>query len=200
MEDELKMELKRQSVHFTGLGMIPIIYIFGSELASFLIASGALVLFGYSIYVRRKNEHTRFKKLRKVNDKVQKILDSMDRNDPFPYRGALYMLISGAAVALLFSPAIASAAIAVLCVGDSFSTIVGKLKGKHILPVSSHKTWEGTITFFTMSLLACLVFLDPVMAFIAALSGAFIEASVPLNDNLTVPIFVGIFLAMASLI
>ncbi|MBU4124552.1 MAG: phosphatidate cytidylyltransferase, partial [Nanoarchaeota archaeon] len=82
-----------------------------------------------------------------------------------------------------------------LAAGDSFSTLVGKLYGKHPLPINHKKTWEGSIAFFVMAF-TILWFFDPTKAIYVALITMVVEMLPKLDDNLTIPLAVGILLSL----
>ncbi|HSB47824.1 MAG TPA: hypothetical protein VLD37_07470 [Candidatus Bilamarchaeum sp.] len=93
---------------------------------------------------------------------------------------------AGVLVALTFlaEPSRIAAVIFILGIGDGVSTIAGRL-GKVKLPHNPSKTLEGSIAFVAASLPA--YFLIGPLVLPAALVGAIAE-SLPLEDNLTIPI------------
>jgi phytol kinase len=98
---------------------------------------------------------------------------------------------------LIYPTPTARAAIAVLAIGDSAASLTGILIGRHKLPYSRGKTIEGTIAGFTASLLAASIFQPPTRALIAALTGTLAEAlPTPFNDNLVIPLAVGLALTI----
>lgn len=90
-----------------------------------------------------------------------------------------------------FNMSIANAAIIILVLGDASSTLIGKKLGKNKLPYHSHKTWQGTITFFLVGFLGAWTQIPLEIAFLGAASGALIEAYSPGDDNISIPIFCG---------
>jgi len=105
-------------------------------------------------------------------------------------RGFLYFFLGIIATLLIFSfnISIAYAAILMLLIGDSASTLVGKKYGKHKLPLKKFKSVEGTLAFFVVGLLCTIIFLPPQIAVIGALAGALTEAYSPIDDNIPIPI------------
>lgn len=98
---------------------------------------------------------------------------------------------------LIFPRETASAAIAVLALGDSAAALTGSLTGKHKLPYCKEKTIEGTIAGFIAAYIAANYFLSPSRALVAALSGTLAETlPMPFNDNLIIPLIVGLTLTI----
>jgi dolichol kinase len=87
------------------------------------------------------------------------------------------------------------AGIVVLSVGDSLSTLAGKLAGKHSLFFNREKTWEGTLAFFLTTYSVLIPFLDVREALLLSSAGSLLESvPAPLDDNLTLPITVSALL------
>lgn len=105
-------------------------------------------------------------------------------------RGFLYFFLSIIATLVLFSfnLSIAYAAILLLLIGDSFSTIIGKKFGIHKLPLKKFKSWEGSLAFFIVGFICCSIFLPPFPAFVGALTGTLTEAYSPVDDNIPIPL------------
>ena len=79
----------------------------------------------------------------------------------------------------------ACAAIAVLALGDSFSTIVGKSYGRHRIGV---KSLEGFLAFVAAAYVGALLFVDQQTALTFAFIGGLVELLININDNLTIPV------------
>jgi len=103
-------------------------------------------------------------------------------------------------VAFRNEPVIAAAVWGILAFGDGCATLVGKHVRTAPLPWNREKSWGGTITFFTVSLVACHFLLQffgtrpPIASIlftagVTALVCAIVE-SLPtgIDDNLTVPL------------
>ncbi len=98
---------------------------------------------------------------------------------------------------LIFPRETASAAIAILALGDSVAALTGSLTGKHKLAFSKDKTIEGSLAGFIVAYIAANYFLSPTRALVAALSGTLAEAlPTPFNDNLVIPLLVGLALTI----
>ena len=106
---------------------------------------------------------------------------------------------------LLFNPAVAMAALVPLIFGDRAGLLVGKSVGRISL---KGKTLEGSLGCLTTSFLTYLfmarvwpeVFGYPlIILFFAALIGTLAEVLPrPFDDNLTIPLAVGLFLTIAT--
>lgn len=190
-EEKMNVELKRQMVHGSGILLILVLQIFGSFWSAIIFASG-LAFFIIWSFMRKSN--IRIKAFSGIEDFIIGELKTYERQGEY-FRGVV-MYITGILLATLLFPVwIASACIAVLAGGDSFSTLVGKLYGRHPLPINRKKTWEGSIAFFLVSLLI-LWFFDPSKAIYIALIATFVEMLPRLDDNLTIPLIVGILFSL----
>lgn len=109
----------------------------------------------------------------------------------FPGQGAIFFILGCFTVIGLFPPDIASAAILVLAVGDSFSTLVGKHFGKHKM---GSKSIEGTVAGIVLGFLGAFIFVPFLTAFLGAFVAMLAEAldiklfNRVVDDNLLVPI------------
>ena len=96
---------------------------------------------------------------------ISGIVDKTERDgviDEFPGKGAITFFI-GSLLALLFFGSninVASAAIIILALGDSFSTLVGRRFGRHKIFYSSEKSIEGTIGGFVPAFVGAMVFIS----------------------------------------
>lgn len=104
----------------------------------------------------------------------------------------------GIAISLLIFPEpISYVAISVLTLGDGGAHIFGMNFGKNRLPFNKGKNLEGTIAGFIFALMGALIFVDPVRAVIASVVGMIVEGLPnPINDNLLMPLVVGIVLSL----
>ncbi|OYT26428.1 MAG: hypothetical protein B6U97_03870 [Candidatus Altiarchaeales archaeon ex4484_96] len=113
--------------------------------------------------------------------------------ESFPYRGAIFYALGVSPAILLLDVNTACAIIAILSIGDSTSTIVGKSVGQIRI---GHKSLEGSLAFIFFSFIGAWFFLpqQPVYALLLSFLGAVIELSniyhdhLLMDDNLLVPI------------
>jgi len=113
-------------------------------------------------------------------------------------RGFLYFFLGIIAtlVIISFNLSIAYASILLLLIGDSLSTIVGRKFGKHRLAYSKHKSLEGSLAFFIVGFICCLILLPPIPAFTGALAGTLTEAYSPIDDNIPIPLISAMVMAL----
>jgi glycerol-3-phosphate acyltransferase PlsY len=116
--------------------------------------------------------------------------------------GASYMLIASLIAVSAFPRDIAVLALAFLAVGDPLATIIGQRWGRKRL---FGKTLEGDLACFVSCIAIGFVFqqvgvdvpLWPIVL-LGALSATVAQAvSLPINDNLTIPLFAGLIMRMA---
>ena len=111
------------------------------------------------------------------------------------FTGASHILLSGWLCPLLFSVPAASLAMTCIILGDSAAALVGRRWGSHRYSNGS-RSLEGSTAFFLASIIAALVV--PGIPLWIGLAGALlatvVEAlSTRVDDNLSVPLLVGLF-------
>lgn len=114
-------------------------------------------------------------------------------------RGFIFFFVSLAATLILFGHnlEVANAAIIILALGDSFSTLIGTRWGKHPLIFNSNKSWEGSLTFILAAFIGALTQVPPLAALIGAVAGSITEAYSPIDDNLTIPLIAGAVITLS---
>jgi dolichol kinase len=127
---------------------------------------------------------------------LEKFTIKRERPGAFPLSGAVFFFLGVLCAFLLYQPLYAAAATAVLAVGDSVSTVAGKIWGRHKLPFDGGRSWEGSLAFFAFSAAILLLFVRPEKALVAAFLTALVEMLPKLDDNFTVPIAAGLFLTL----
>ena len=101
---------------------------------------------------------------------------------------------------IIFSPQIAYVSIATLTLGDASASIFGKKYGKTRFPFNKAKSVEGSLLGFIIAFLGANLFIDPVRAFIGAITGMIVESlPTPISDNLAVPLVTGLALSLTFL-
>jgi dolichol kinase len=137
---------------------------------------------------------------------VASLIDETERPDARstrPGRGAIRFFL-GSFLALLLYPErieIVSAAILVLALGDSVSTLVGRPLGRHPLPYNPEKSWEGSVGGFLASLLGALFLVPSPLALLGAFAGMLVESlPLPIDDNVTIPAAAATAMVAASLL
>ena len=184
----MNFETKRQLVHLSGLAFVAV--------AQFLDRTAAILMFFiigiyflvYSEYVLKVRQRVGFRRIfLKYERKVRR-----------PFTGAIWFYFACAVTFFIFPRSIASAACAILAVGDSVATLIGYNFGKH--KILGKKTLEGTLAFFVSTFFVSLIWLRWEVAFIAALTGTLVELGVSakkiealrntgwIDDNWLIPI------------
>ena len=123
-----------------------------------------------------------------------------------PGKGTL-AYIGGVLLSLiLFEENIALAAIMVLAVGDSVSHMVGKYFGKRKYSIGSPKHLEGTAAGIFFASIAASMFVTPRLAFLGSIAGMLVESvelkigKMIIDDNLTIPLAVGLTIYLLNLL
>lgn len=127
---------------------------------------------------------------------VSCLIDSLERENVRPAKGALYFGLSSIACLVFFPKDIVVPAVVALSLLDGLATIFGYYFGRHRLV--GGKTAEGTGSGILLTFLALLLILPPLQAVISALVAGVVELVSPVDDNLTVPVFVCLALALMA--
>ena len=115
-----------------------------------------------------------------------------------------YVAISALVAFLLFQKHVAVVAMCFLAIGDPLSDIVGTRFGKRKLFA---KSMEGNLTCFVSCLLVgfalsySVLDISLLLVIIGAFSAALIQAlPLPVNDNLSIPLFSGLCMSLADIL
>lgn len=193
----MDLETRRQFVHMSGVGVA--LYVkWVNDAYGYLLTLASLIL----AFLAGLALTTAYKKGIKIPLLVQ-LIDLTERPEVIrdaPGKGALSFFL-GSLLALIFfgfDVGIASASIAVLALGDSASTLVGRNFGWHKIQYNRSKSWEGTLGGLVLATVGASLLLWPELALVGAIGGMFIE-SLPLktDDNITVPLGAGTAMSLA---
>lgn len=128
------------------------------------------------------------------------ILKEVERFRP---TGTTYLLLASLAVFLLFDKYVAIASLLFLSIGDLMATVVGERFGKRIV---FNKSLEGSFACLASCLLIGMVMtrVSPAMvlpvAVVGAVSATIVELlPIPVDDNLTIPLFSAGIMTLAAL-
>ena len=179
-------ELLRKLIHLC-TAMVPLCMLaVGKWPAAFAFALFAALALGYDVLRARSARFAR---------RVQRTIGSMLRTSEWSRgrviaSGATWVLVSLAAVSILFPVRIAVPALVMSLACDAVSALVGRQIGRHKWPGSA-RTVEGTAAFVASGLVIMALF--PGIAFWAGagcvLAAALAEIpSRPLDDNFRVPV------------
>ena len=182
-------ETLRQIVHLSGLAFVFVAQFLDRVWSVGMFLSIGAFFFFYAEYVKRTKPAIGFRHF------VFKFENRKGRN----FSGAFWFYTGAGLAFVLFPLNVASAAAAILSVGDSFSTIVGINWGTH--KIVGKKSVEGTVAFFLTSFLATLFFIKPSIGLIGSFVAAIVELLTPhktegrsrwiVDDNLLIPIISG---------
>lgn len=190
MTSDFVFELKRQMVHLLlGLSIAFTVYFFYPVYGNFILLPLVLAILIMIILPRIVSD------LRVTNH----LLYHFERDHDivnFPFKGAIWYGIGIIAPILFVSNLnMACAIIAILSVGDSTSTLIGKFLGKSRI---GHKSLEGFMSFFVFGFIAAMLFVSWQRAVLFAFLGAVIEFFTFLDDNFLVPFGLTIFYLLLS--
>lgn len=192
----MRTELPRQMVHLSGLLFVIFAQFVGREAAISYFSLIALFFFMYAWYVR--NQEKRLESfLGRFESKFRDFTMQFERKGANPFTGALFFYV-GCTLAFVFFPfTVASAACAMLSVGDALSTLIGKKFGKRKI---GSKTFEGSLACFLGSLAAGAFFVNPYLAVAGAAAAALTELVPRVDDNLTIPLASGLVMFLVTLV
>ncbi len=115
----------------------------------------------------------------------------------FPFRGAIWYGIGIIFPIALMPTNVACAIIAVLSIGDSVSTVIGKTCGKIKIGM---RTLEGSLAFLAFGFFGALIFVNMQTALALAITGAVVELVSPWDDNLMIPLVLSLAYALVNLV
>ncbi len=180
----------RELIHASAL-LIPFIsiYLFNNLIVATLLFTAVFI---YSVSELLRNFGTNVPIISKIT------LWAADRSELHEFNTAPIFHALGIALSLLIFPTrIGYAAIAVLSLGDSSASLLGKRFGRNRIPFNKGKSVEGSIIGLIIAFLGALIFVDPITALVGATVGILIEAlPLPLDDNLLIPLAAGISMTL----
>lgn len=198
-EKTLKKELCRKAIHLSSLWIPLIIYIFPKKETVLFLG----ILLGINLAV----EYFCYKKIswaRCVYEKLLiKTLRSKETNKShfFP-SGSVYVLSAALACVLLFSKETAAVAMTVMIISDACAAVCGTAFGSRKL--HTNKTFEGSAAFFISALCVMILYnfifalnYVAITACCAATLCELYEDKIKIDDNLSVPLVIGLILTYA---
>jgi phosphoserine phosphatase/dolichol kinase len=181
-------DLFRAMIHISGFLVSPIcLYLLDARTVLSAIAAVTLV-YTLSEYMRETGRalpvFSQVTRMAAVGTEVYGVAI-----DPILYSLGILLSLS------LFPSPIGYACVSVLTLGDGFATVSGKLIGRTTIPFNKPKKLEGTLVGLLFAGLGASLFVGPFAAVLAATVGMLVECSpLPVNDNLSIPLAVGILL------
>ena len=183
----MNIELKRQVIHGSGVLTILLLQIFGKTWSAIFFFMGFMF---FAIWAQLRKSKVNLGPLTKIEQYMMNQLKTYERTGEY-FKGVIMFILGILLATVLFPLSIAAACIAVLSVCDSVSTLIGTTWGKHKLHINRNKSWEGSIAFFISAF--CILWLfDPSKAIFIAPLVTVVEMLPRLDDNLTIPLAVGI--------
>ena len=188
--------LKRGLFHIGGVLTIAITALFLPRMA-LLVSLGLISLASLAV------EFLRFR-IAAINRAFQSVFRPLLREyEASRLTGASYIFIASFLAFLIFEKDIAVLAICFLAVGDAVAALVGKyMGGTKIIG----KSLQGDIACFLSCLAAGFVFyyaglnISPIMVLFGATAAAIVQSMpLPVNDNITIPLFSGLLMTLIAL-
>lgn len=192
---EYKKEIYRKSIHLSSLWMPVFIYfsprVFSSVFFAVILIGNIILEYG---------NYKKWKWAKKIFMIFSPTLRQKElQHKKFTMTGSVYVLTSALLCSLFFSKPVAAIALAVMLISDTFAALVGKAVGKH--KIYQKKSIEGTAAFFISALLVMLALnniyafsLSCIIACFAATLAELFEQALKIDDNLSIPLIVGIIL------
>ncbi len=187
-----RREWIRKGIHVGGVSTIWVNLFIGKQALILLIAavSGAYIV---SEYLRING---------KTMPLIKEITLSAAREGETSHfvKAPLYYACGIVLSLTLFPDTISNVSIAVLTLGDPAASIAGRMLGRTPLPYNSLKTLEGLLGGFFLAFLSSSLFVHPLMALLGSAVGMSIESvNTPVNDNLLIPVAVGLCLLLSTI-
>jgi dolichol kinase len=176
-------EIVRQAIHLCfGLGIAALVFFIDHTMVLAVMAGGILIGVVLVDLILRGNRIP----------VISPLVEYGDRCDPLPGKGAFFFAVSALACIILFPVSVVVPALVALSVLDSVTTLAGIRFGRH--RICNGKSWEGTLSGITVTIIALLPFLSLPGAVAASVIAGIIEILSPVDDNLLIPVGVCLFL------
>jgi glycerol-3-phosphate acyltransferase PlsY len=192
LEISLYNEFKRKLIHLFALSIPVGYYLLPKRIALFILIPITLCSIIVDLIRLRNLPLAKF-----FNWLLGPILRE---HESWDLTGSSYILSASVLSILFFDKKIAIAAISYIILGDCASAIIGRIYGQTKI---ERKSLEGSLAFLSVCLLVALLL--PGLPFwvgaIGALVATGVEAfSIPLNDNLSVPLVSGLVMEILILL
>lgn len=208
MREDIKTELKRKTLHLTGL-TVPALYLLLGREVTLLFVATAFALFVVLEPFRIIEElRDRVKvRLKLISPEMVSGVEALERHvrdierahEREGIAAHVYFALASLVIIYFFSREIALASITVATVGDALAAIVGRNFGRHRF--SNGKSLEGSLTYFISGFLVIYPLLGLEAALLGSLVGALAEFyELPPDDNFSNQLAVALALYIASLV
>ena len=189
-------EIARKTIHLSSL-WIPILYLYVSQ-ARMLKMLLPLTILALAIDFSRKY-------FPKINELINKFLGEIMRSEEkesFALSGASYLLMGSSLTIALFNQEIAILALTILMISDSCAALIGRKFGRiHFIG----KSLEGSLSFGMSAIFIYYYFISfhhfniplkqALLAIFAATLTELFAKKIHLDDNLAIPLTIGLCLA-----
>lgn len=193
-------ELYRKLIHLSSLWIPALIYFAhpGISISLFSLLLLADIIVEYGNFKKWKWSRRTFGMM------FYKTLRNKERGRTrFQVSGSMYVLAGAIICTMLFSKPIAAISLTIMLTSDACAALFGKAYGTRKLYKS--KSLEGTVAFF-LSALVIMVLYNPlypvtyasILAAAVATLVEMYEDKVEIDDNLSIPLFVGIILTVLN--
>lgn len=195
-----RQEVSRKLIHLSSLWIPAFIYFVPQNISitffAFILSGDALLEYGN--YKRWRWARRTFGVLFYRTLRSKELV-----HDHFEATGSLYVLSAAILCPLMFSQTVATIALTIMLTSDTCAALFGKAFGTRKL--YKKKSLEGTSAFFLCTLLVLMLYtpIYPVTyasiiaAFLATLCEMF-EDKLEIDDNLSVPLVIGIILTLLN--
>ena len=193
-----KKELARKLIHLSSLWIPALIY--------FVQPSISIIVFSAIFVGDVILEYGNYKKWRWARRTFGLLFYRTLRNkelkrSQLQLSGCAYVMLAAIACTLLFPANVAVVALSIMLISDTCAALFGKAYGSRRL--YKNKSIEGTAAFFVSALLIMVIcnFILPVTyasilaAFVATFAEMY-EDKIEIDDNLSIPLFVGAVLSL----
>ena len=193
-----KKELARKLIHLSSLWIPALIY--------FVQPSISIIVFSAIFVGDVILEYGNYKKWRWARRTFGLLFYRTLRNkelkrSQLQLSGGAYVMLAAIACTLLFPANVAVVALSIMLISDTCAALFGKAYGRRRL--YKNKSIEGTAAFFVSALLIMVIcnFILPVTyasilaAFVATFAEMY-EDKIEIDDNLSIPLFVGAVLSL----
>lgn len=197
-----EQEVLRKGIHLMSLS-IPLIYIFVTrEFALMILLPMTIIAVLIDILAKYDNFVRKY-----LYQYFGKMLRNHEKNsDILVLNGASWVLIAALATIFFFPKVIAVISFMILIVSDISAALIGRRFGKHKI---LDKSIEGTAAFilsgFLIVWIVGVIYRADIWFYIAGYTGAFVggiaelvSTKLKLDDNLSIPISVGITMAIVN--
>ena len=193
-----KKELARKLIHLSSLWIPALIY--------FVQPSISIIVFSAIFVGDVILEYGNYKKWRWARRTFGLLFYRTLRNkelkrSQLQLSGGAYVMLAAIACTLLFPANVAVVALSIMLISDTCAALFGKAYGSRRL--YKNKSIEGTAAFFVSALLIMVIcnFILPVTyaSILAAFVATFVEMyedKIEIDDNLSIPLFVGAVLSL----